>query len=86
MMFTSNCGEFTIKGSAAEIVRKYEGLGYQKEREGDIVQAHIFRQYAEHWKRVQNERGERDNLQEDGGGRDLQRPRHRNANLRPKTR
>ena len=85
-MFTSICGEITLRGSAPEIVRKYEGMAYGAEREGDVVQCHIFRQHAEHWKRVQNERGERDNLQEDGGGRDLQRPRHRNANLRPKTR
>ena len=84
-MFTSICGEITLRGSAPEIVRKYEGMAYGAEREGDVVQCHIFRQHAEHWKRVQNDRpAPSDILQERPRGTRIQR-RGKKADLREKT-
>ena len=51
-MMTSNCGDVTMKGTAVEIVRKYEGLAFGAEKSGDHMQATIYRQHAEHYKRI----------------------------------
>lgn len=51
MIYTSQSGEISIKGSRLDIIRKWEGLAYGAEREGDKIQATIYRQYAEDiWK------------------------------------
>lgn len=85
-MFTSICGDITIRGSAPDIVRKYEGMAYGAERDGDIVQCHIFRQHAEHWKRVQDDNSTYgDTLQDCPRGTRLP-GRRQKANLRQKAR
>jgi len=53
MIHTSTCGDISMKGTAKDLVRKYEGLAYAAERAGDDMKATILRQQAEHWKRVQ---------------------------------
>lgn len=48
----SQYGEIKVKGSSYEdIIRKWEGLAYGAESEGDIPTCHIYRQQAEHYKR-----------------------------------
>lgn len=53
----SNCGDLTLKGNIQTVVRNYEGLAYQAERDGNRAQAHTLFQHADHYKRVM--KGER---------------------------
>lgn len=51
MTHTSRCGDMEVKGTRAEIIRKYEGMAFGAERAGDHVMANVYRQHAEGWKR-----------------------------------
>lgn len=52
MILTSVCGDLIIRGTALEIEKKYERLGYNAERAGDHIQAQIYFQHAENYKRL----------------------------------
>jgi hypothetical protein len=51
--YVSNHKEFTLRGTAPEIVTNYEGLAYQALREERRADAHSLFQQAEHYKRIQ---------------------------------
>lgn len=50
--FRSVCMGDVHTGYADFLVKKYESMAYQAEREKDHVAAHVFFQYAEHYKKV----------------------------------
>lgn len=52
--YVSNHKEFTLRGTAQEIVTNYEGLAYQALREERRSDAHSLFQQAEHYKRIQS--------------------------------
>ena len=64
-IYTSKIGDEVIRGTAKQLVQKYEGLAYQAERERDLAYqaererdldaTHRFRQAAEHYKRIHND-------------------------------
>lgn len=53
MNYKSICGSEVITGSAKHIESCYAALAYEALRAGDHVQAHIYFQHSEHWKRMQ---------------------------------
>ena len=55
MRFTSRCNlldEERISGTPERIVKFYEKCAYEAERAGQIIEAQLFFNYAEHYKRV----------------------------------
>lgn len=55
-IYTSNHRDFTVRGTAQQIVTKYEGLAYQATRDGDNTLAQELFQQAEHYKKIANGR------------------------------
>ncbi len=54
---TSRTKHFEVRGTAKELVSKYEGLAYQAQREERFSDMHELFQQADHYKRVMtNER------------------------------
>ena len=47
----SCCGEVVLRGTAEQLQKKYEGMGYEAERSKQDSEAHMFWQYAEHYKK-----------------------------------
>lgn len=47
----SMCGDMIIRKTQPEIVKTYEGMAYQAERDKDPVSAQTFFQHAEHYKK-----------------------------------
>jgi len=54
-IFNSICGDMSARGTAQELVRKYEGYGYGADRQKSYREAHLYWQYADHYKRISNE-------------------------------
>lgn len=62
-MARSQFGDIILEGTYDAIIKGWEGRGYGYEKIGDNYMMHICRNYADHYKRVQNDRN---------GNRDLQ--------------
>ena len=48
----STCEGYTHTDTAQKLVSIYEAKGYQARQSGDEAKAHIYFQYADHWKRM----------------------------------
>ncbi len=53
-IITSICGDLILRGTAAELEKRYAKLGYDAERSGDHVQAQIYFQHSENYKRTKD--------------------------------
>lgn len=51
----SRCGDEMKRGSADELSKHYEGLGYAAERQKNYTKMHFYWQHAEYYKRVKYE-------------------------------
>lgn len=47
----SNYREGTISGYPSAIIKTYERMAYEAEREKDYRNMHYYFQYADHWKK-----------------------------------
>jgi len=54
-VFSSTCGDIQVRGTAQELMKKYEGYGYGADREKLYREAHMYWQYADHYKRIYHE-------------------------------
>lgn len=54
----SICGDIKIRGNHHQIAQKYSDLADQAMIERDVVVEQQFRQHAEHYTRMHNERAE----------------------------
>lgn len=52
MLYTSQLNGEVIRNTPQKLASIYEAQGYQAVRGGDHVEAQIFFNYAEHWKKV----------------------------------
>jgi len=52
-IYTSRCGELKLRGTAAQIAAKYADLAEASLKEKDDMQARIYSQHAEHWRKVE---------------------------------
>lgn len=51
----SRCKDIEMRGTAKEIISKYEGLAYQAQSEERFTDMHVLFQHADHYKRVLND-------------------------------
>lgn len=61
--FDSNSIAGKISGTALELIKKYNDFAKDAQGNGDYVNAEIFRQYAEHYRKIVTEINERKNQQ-----------------------
>ena len=52
-----------ISGTALDLIRKYNELAKESHANGDYVTAEVFRQYAEHYRKIVTEINEKKNAQ-----------------------
>ena len=52
-----------ISGTALDLIKKYNELAKEAHANGDIVTAEVFRQYAEHYRKIVTEINEKKNAQ-----------------------
>lgn len=51
-VYTSKCGNKTLRGTAAQLARKHEDLAVIALKEQRDLEAQQHSQYAEHWRKV----------------------------------
>ena len=61
--FDSNSIAGKISGTALELIKKYNDFAKDAQSNGDYISAEIFRQYAEHYRKIVTEINERKNQQ-----------------------
>ena len=61
--FDSNSIAGKISGTALDLIKKYNDFAKDAQGNGDYVSAEIFRQYAEHYRKIVTEINERKNQQ-----------------------
>ncbi len=61
--FDSNSIAGKISGTALDLIKRYNDFAKDAQADGDYVNAEIFRQYAEHYRKIVTEINERKNQQ-----------------------
>lgn len=57
-----------LSGTALDLIKKYNELAKEAHNNGDYVQMEVFRQYAEHYRKIVTEINERKNQNKDNAG------------------
>lgn len=52
-----------VSGTALDLIKRYNELAKEAHGNGDYVEAEVFRQYAEHYRKIVTEINERKNMQ-----------------------
>lgn len=52
-IYESKCGDLTIRGSASQLVKKYEELAVNALKEQRDLAAQQYSQHAEHYRKVE---------------------------------
>ena len=63
--FDSICSAGKFSGTALDLIKKYNELAKEAHSNGDYVEMEVFRQYAEHYRKIVTEINERKNQQRD---------------------
>ena len=70
--FDSNSIAGKISGTALELIKKYNDFAKDAQGNGDYVNAEIFRQYAEHYRKIVTEINERKNQQRQSSSENME--------------
>lgn len=63
--FDSVCSAGKFSGTALDLIKKYNELAKEAHSNGNYVEMEVFRQYAEHYRKIVTEINERKNQQRD---------------------
>lgn len=77
--FDSICSAGKFSGTALELIKKYNELAKEAHSNGDYVEMEVFRQYAEHYRKIVTEINERKNMMRDNNQSAENQPKEENS-------